>query len=86
MNGTTTYRLGIDWVSVNCGTSSCIRRKKHGISTIAELLCSSVRRLRPSRGNGIAVIEGSPIRYNMAWYGKALGYDFDRPFLLQIWF
>ena len=41
------------------------------LSTIAlfvrtELLCSSIHRLPPNRGNGVDVIEGSPIRYNMA--------------------
>ena len=29
-----------------------------------ELLCSCIRRLPPNRANGVAVFEGSPIRYN----------------------
>ena len=29
-----------------------------------ELLCSSIRRLPPNRADGVAVFEGSPIRYN----------------------
>ena len=31
-----------------------------------ELLCSVIRRLSPNRANGVAVFEGSPIRYNIA--------------------
>ena len=31
-----------------------------------ELLCSSVRRLPPNKAKGVAVVEGSPIRYNSA--------------------
>ena len=29
-----------------------------------ELSCSSICRLPPNRANGVAVFEGSPIRYN----------------------
>ena len=31
-----------------------------------ELLCSCIRNLPPNRANGVAVFEGSPIRYNRA--------------------
>ena len=30
------------------------------------LMCSFIRRLPPNRANGVAVFEGSPIRYNNA--------------------
>ena len=44
-------------------------------STIAlfariELLCSSVQRLPPDLANGVAVFEGSPVRYNMPRGGE----------------
>ena len=30
-------------------------------------LCGSVRRLPPYRANGVSVLEGSPVRYNIAY-------------------
>ena len=50
---------------------SSIRTNRAIFSMIAlfiliELLCSSVRRLPPNSAYGVAVFEGSPIRYNIA--------------------
>ena len=33
-----------------------------------ELLCRSIRRLPPNKAYGVAIFEGSPIRYNKAIY------------------
>ena len=38
-----------------------------------ELLCRSIRLLSPNRANGVAVFEGSPIRYNRKSNGTDCG-------------
>ena len=64
--------------SPSLNTSKTIRRKtcyapntatlKHDSSTFVrvELLCISICRISPNRAKGVAVFEGSPIRYNIA--------------------